>query len=541
MPDSGESEFTLTFPPVDSNVTEVDFSEGDVEGAFKIWGIRLINEPLKVHLPKRPKETSVDKKAVLPPVAFQPGTARLEGQILNYRPGMSGKISVQVSCAFDYSPVEITFPIDEAGKFSGEIDAFSVHPASVYWAGRSIRCYVAPGETTSLVLNQAEISRQGSRSADKRPSLGEPVYYGGYLASLSRELADIQPVFSFRKTENFESFLLFLQTIGTKTPEELKIFFLDEYWAKKAILDTLDVSPACKQVLQCSTDLFYASDILNISAWIDRAYIFNNHLQEDMKTVEKYYATRKFNVPDNFYDVLKDFSLLNDSTLLYAPKAAGSIYEWQAVNRQAILSRVLGTDRGLLFDLMKASGAYTNIKEFKPLDKAQIEQIPADYRRFIEKKNNELLQQIEGIKKKTGFTVNEIKGVAEADVFPSILSKFRGKPILLDFWATWCSPCRAANEELKTVKAELAGKDIVYVFVAGENSPQEKWEMMIPDLQGEHFRLSEKQWNYMGKTFEIHGIPTYFLIDRHGNIKEKLTGYPGIRQMKEKILQLLDE
>jgi thiol-disulfide isomerase/thioredoxin len=541
MPDSGESAFAMIFPPVASNATEVDFSEGDYEGAFKIWGIRLTNQPLKLHLPKGVKEMTVDKKAVLPPVAFQSGTAHVEGQILNYRPGMPEEVSVAVSYPFDYSPAEMTLSVDEKGKFSGEIDVFSVLPVSVYWSGQAVRCYIAPGKSTSIVLNPAEISRQGSRLADKSQSLGEPVYYGGYLASLSKELDGLQSAFPSGRMDDFESFLAFLQTIDKKTPEELKTFFLDEYRAKKAELDTLNASPAAKQILFCATDLFYASDILTISQWIDRAYIFNNQLQNDMKTVEKYYATRKFNVPDDFYNELKTFSCLNDPTLLYVPQVAESIYEWQSMNRQLILGRVLGTDQGPLFDLMKASGAHTTIKEFRPLDEAQIEQLPVDYREFIEKKNNELLQRIEANKNKTGFTVNDITEVAEADVFPFILSKFRGKPILLDVWATWCGPCRKANEDLKPVKAELADKDIVYVFVAGENSPLEIWNNMIPDLHGEHFRLSGKQWNSFGKTFDIRGVPTYFFIDREGTIKDKLTGYPGIQKMKEKILQLLDE
>lgn len=40
MPESGEAEFQLTFPPIPQNVTCLDFSEGDFEGAYKIWGIQ---------------------------------------------------------------------------------------------------------------------------------------------------------------------------------------------------------------------------------------------------------------------------------------------------------------------------------------------------------------------------------------------------------------------------------------------------------------------------------------------------------------------
>ena len=541
MPDSGETEFTMTFPLLASNAVFVDFSEGDSDGAWKIWGIQLTNRPLKAHSPGRSKNVAIDKNAVLPPVAFQTGKARLEGQVLDYRPGMPAEVSVRVVYPFESSPAEITIPIDEKGRFSGEIDAFSTHPISVYWQKCRAGCFIASGETTSLVLNPAEASRRDSRLAGDRPSLGEPVYYGGYLASVSKELANTQPVFSLQYYNDNASFLSFLQRIGTKTPETLKSFFLDEYQAKIATLDTLDASPACKQIMHCSADLFFASYIVNTVSWIDRAYIYNNQLDNDREAVLKYYAARKSDLPDDFYNALNDFSLLNDPQILYVPETAAYIYEWQMRDLQTVFNKALGTGQGVLFDLMTTAGLSKGISEFKPASEAQIEEVPAGYQEFIRNKNNELLQLIEANKNKTGFTEHAIEDVADKDVFPFILSKFRGKPVLFDVWATWCGPCRIANEELKPVKAELADTDIVYVFVAGENSPLETWENMIPDLPGEHFRLSKKQWDYIGKTFGIEGVPTYFFIDRKGNIKEKQTGYSGAQQMKEKLLRLLSE
>ena len=541
MPDSGETEFTMTFPPVASNAVFVDFSEGDFNGAWKIWGIQLTHQPPTVSLPKGLKVVAIDSSAVLPPIEIKKGKARLEGQILNYRPGMPAEVSVIVASPFEYPPAEIIFPVDEKGEFSGEIDAFSVHPVGVYWQNYEVRCFIAAGETTSLILNPAEVSRRKSRLIGDNPSLGEPVYYGGYLASLSKELAEVQSVFSLQYYNDYESFFSFLQKIGTKTPETLKAFFLDEYQAKKAVLDTLHVSPACKQILNCATDLFYANEIAHVTYSIDRAYIFNNQLQNNREAVEKYYATRKFNLPDDFYDSLQDFSLLNDPQLLYVWETAEYVYQWKMQDLPPVFSKALDTNQGIFFDIMKVADVYNDIKDFKSVSEAQIEQLPADYREFIRNKKDELLQLIETNKNKTEFTEHDIEKIANEDVFPFILSKFRGKPILVDFWATWCGPCRMANEEMKPVKTALANKDIVYIFVAGENSPLETWKNMIPDLSGEHFRLSEKQWSYIRKTFGISGVPSYFFIDREGNIKEKIVGYPGIQPMKEKLLQLSRE
>ena len=538
MPESGETEFTMTFPPIASNAVFIDYSEGDYDGAWNIWGIQLTNRPINVQLPRGFKAATIDKNAVLPPVEFKTGKAHLEGQILNYRQGMPAEVLVEIA-SVGFSPSSIKLPVDEQGKFSGEIDAFSVHLVNIYWANNQVQCFIAPDETTSLILNPAEITRRSSRFADDHPSWGEPVYYGGYLAAISKELAGIKPTFSPGNLNSYESQMAFLQTIGTKTPEELRDFLLEGYRAKKAELDTLNVSPAMKQILRCNIDLFHANNIVSITSWIDRAYIYNNHLNGEAQ--EKYLATRKFNFPDDFYNVLKDFSLLNDSLILYVNATGMYVYLWQTQNLQPVFSKALGTDQGILFDLMRVTGVQNDIQSFKPVSEAQIKQLPIVFQEFIRNKNNELLQLIEANKNKTGFTENDIEKVADKDVFPFILSKFRGKPVLIDFWATWCGPCKRANEELKPVKAELANKDIVYVFVAGENSPLEAWKNMIPDLHGEHFRLSEKQWTYVTSAFGIDGVPTYFFIDREGNIKDKLVGYPGVAQMKEKLLKLLDK
>jgi thiol-disulfide isomerase/thioredoxin len=534
MPESGEATFTLNFPPVAPSATFVDFSEGDYEGAFKIWGIRLTDQPMKLHLNKGFKKAAIDQEAVLPPVEFRAGKARLEGQIVAYRSGMPAEVSVWVAYPFLYPPAEVVLPVDEKGNFSGEIDVYSTHPAWVRWTGDVARCFLAAGQTTTVVLNPV---------ADNNPesgAFGQPAYFGGYLASLSKELAGLQSVFALDSRNAYETYYDFLESIENETPESLKTLFLNEYREKKAVLDTLRSSPAAKQVLRCTVDMAYAADVLNTTGWLERARSYKNERQRDPQAKISVHTARRYDIPNNFFDELKDFSFLNDPTILYLMELGSYARQWQLGQAQPLLSRILGTDRGPLFDVMKTIESYASIEDFTPVDAAQIEQLPAAYREFIREKNNALLELMKANENKTGYSINNIEKLPPAEVYSFILAKFKGKPILIDIWATWCGPCRVANEELKPVKEELAaaGKDIVYVFVAGNNSPLGTWTNMIPDLHGQHFRLTEAQWNHLGQSLGLHAVPTYLFVDRQGNVKEKIDGYPGLATMKEKILQI---
>jgi thiol-disulfide isomerase/thioredoxin len=201
-------------------------------------------------------------------------------------------------------------------------------------------------------------------------------------------------------------------------------------------------------------------------------------------------------------------------------------------------------DEGLFTQMAATAKLYRGIKDFAPLTDAQKEEmksLPEACQQYLSAANDNLLATIEANKKKTGFRVNEAGEVANEDLFASIISQFRGKVLLVDFWATWCGPCRNANKAMAPMKEELKDKDIVYVYITGETSPKGTWENMIPDIHGEHFRVTDKQWAYLGNAMGIEGVPTYFVINREGDIKYKSVGFPGVAKMKEELVKVLGE
>lgn len=132
---------------------------------------------------------------------------------------------------------------------------------------------------------------------------------------------------------------------------------------------------------------------------------------------------------------------------------------------------------------------------------------------------------------------------------PFALSSLKGKVVLLDFWASWCVPCRKSNPHVKALyeKYRKKGFDVVYV-ADNDSNPEEALKAIEKDgIKKYHHVLrglkimkdaNGKMTGFdksedVSEQYAIHFLPTKYLIDRDGNIIGKVTDEELDAKLKE--------
>jgi thiol-disulfide isomerase/thioredoxin len=103
------------------------------------------------------------------------------------------------------------------------------------------------------------------------------------------------------------------------------------------------------------------------------------------------------------------------------------------------------------------------------------------------------------------------------------ISDFRGRVVLLNFWATWCAPCIREMPSLDRLQAEL-GHDVDVLAVSEDSGGGEAVTRFLAKtpVQSLTFYLDEQK--HLARAFEARGLPTTFIIDQDGRIRARLDG-----------------
>ena len=104
-------------------------------------------------------------------------------------------------------------------------------------------------------------------------------------------------------------------------------------------------------------------------------------------------------------------------------------------------------------------------------------------------------------------------------VFQTILDRYRGKVVLVDFWGLGCTGCMLDSEWLEPMKKRFEGEDVVWLNIVDERNDIVPYTIEIAKIQGEHYRLTRKQWEAIEKQHGFNFIPCYFLVSKDGTYR----------------------
>jgi len=129
-------------------------------------------------------------------------------------------------------------------------------------------------------------------------------------------------------------------------------------------------------------------------------------------------------------------------------------------------------------------------------------------------------------------------------IYSQLTTKLNNKPALIDFWGTWCSPCKYQFQYKDSLKIFLDENGIEMIYAAYEYQPdREKWKKIIAayELNGTHFMVDDSfKADLKEYGAEITGFPTFMLINNKGEIVEPKAYFPSdgeklINQIRDKL------
>lgn len=104
------------------------------------------------------------------------------------------------------------------------------------------------------------------------------------------------------------------------------------------------------------------------------------------------------------------------------------------------------------------------------------------------------------------------------------LADYKGKVVLLNFWATWCAPCREEMPALDALQSELGGEDFQVVTIATGRNPPEKIDAFFEETGVENLPVLLDPKQKLSRGMGVVGLPVTVLIDRDGVEVARLLG-----------------
>ena len=529
MPESGEASFVLSFQPLPKRTRSFDFIESDCADCFKLFGIDLTGKKTYDTPEGIPAEAlRIDGDAPMPEPIFQSGETTVEVHLLHHRDELGKEQNMYVNTLAG-GQEEYTASIDpETGVVTFKFKQYGPAEALFPMAGS---VWTAPGEHVTVYIDQRFSGQQivaRRKGAEAQPF--RMLYAEGTYANLNNLIYSRTdwPVWSMELySGKFADYKM--------SAKEYETHVINRYKALSDSIAADNLPRLMKERMQLSLKGEAVAAILGGNFYREHNYRYINddwNRQNPVKGIEPM-------KPESLSELAKLFDV-NDPKLLMG---AESFY---------YIGNILSADESWIKDAGIQAGLIPSLRKYVlliaktqtgALTEADLNVFGAEdnpfYADALRAMQQETVAKLEALKGKA--IIEQAPDVAVEKLFDAIVAPYKGKVVFVDFWNTWCGPCRMSIKATEPLKdTELKSEDLVWIYIANETSPLVKYKTMIPDIKGKHFRLNDKQWDYLCKKFKIDGIPSYVVVDKDGSyrLRNDLRDHNLlVKTLKEKIGQ----
>ncbi len=232
--------------------------------------------------------------------------------------------------------------------------------------------------------------------------------------------------------------------------------------------------------------------------------------------LKKKYACVAGNFYPRFIELAKDHELTRRFTPEVSYTRRGLDYAdsaWLALT---------GRKPGLMMDIValtELNNVSRKAPDLTPSDILQLHRAVYDHveHPFL---RDEVWRHYEQMIPMMGGKAIELPAGPAADILHGIIGRFKGKPVLVDFWGTSCAPCRAALERNKEQRAAVEAKgDVALAYITAPLWSPVGYERFITNnAMTNSFLITDDEWNIIAPLLKLNSVPRYVLFDEQGRI-----------------------
>lgn len=281
------------------------------------------------------------------------------------------------------------------------------------------------------------------------------------------------------------------------------------------------------------------------------------------------YRSKEFKVNRDYWNFLDD-SLLNNDKAIYCSeyyKFANS-YSTYLYNIEGIFSATkiyYGKDwsnyynisidsfdaagNGIMYDILIAKLLYRFMKDdnisFEDMGTQKYDRIENQFiKKIIYNKQLNFYNKSDTSKFSENINIYDYrKETKSPDLLSLLTSKYKGKVIYVDSWASWCGPCIVEMPHSVHLQEDYANQDVVFVYLCQpDNYKNDRAKSIILENQinGEHYLMNQQLASPTSYIFKYGGrLPSYLLINKNGEVVDDDAPRPSSKEIRDKLNELL--